>query len=177
MRTKLLVSAFHQIDHCLLVTEASFKLPTSYHHRYWPPYPDLRRLSKGRLKPCNALILVLILLATPTFADVAGTAAVIDGDTLEADGRRIRLHGIDAPESRQLCRLEGKTPLVAGVSRELCMKIARHECENFCGEDITSDQFESALAKLKSDQPRLVGVWWVFDFSPGELHRQLAAVE
>jgi endonuclease YncB( thermonuclease family) len=32
-----------------------------------------------------------------------GTASVVDGDTLEIHGTRIRLHGIDAPESAQLC--------------------------------------------------------------------------
>lgn len=32
-----------------------------------------------------------------------GVASVIDGDTLEIHGSRIRLHGIDAPESRQAC--------------------------------------------------------------------------
>ncbi|MDE0059352.1 MAG: thermonuclease family protein [Defluviicoccus sp.] len=31
-------------------------------------------------------------------------ARVIDGDTLEISGVRIRLHGIDAPEAKQLCR-------------------------------------------------------------------------
>ena len=31
---------------------------------------------------------------------VTGTPLVIDGDTLELEGTRIRLHGIDAPETR-----------------------------------------------------------------------------
>ena len=56
----------------------------------------------------RALTIALCLLATPALADVAGIPTVIDGDTLEVHGRRIRLHGIDAPESRQLCRLDGK---------------------------------------------------------------------
>lgn len=34
---------------------------------------------------------------------IAGAASVSDGDTLTVRGIRIRLHGIDAPESRQVC--------------------------------------------------------------------------
>jgi endonuclease YncB( thermonuclease family) len=49
-----------------------------------------------------------VLLATPALADMAGVASVIDGDTLEVRGQRIKLHEIDAPEGRQLCRLDGK---------------------------------------------------------------------
>lgn len=39
---------------------------------------------------------------------IVGRASVIDGDTIEIHGIRIRLHGIDAPESGQMCSAAGK---------------------------------------------------------------------
>ena len=48
--------------------------------------------------------LAILLSATPASAiELKGVASVIDGDTVEIRGTRIRLHGIDAPETRQLC--------------------------------------------------------------------------
>lgn len=41
-------------------------------------------------------------------AEISGRARVIDGDTLEIAGRRVRLFGIDAPEGRQHCTRDGK---------------------------------------------------------------------
>jgi len=55
----------------------------------------------------GALLALGILLATNLFAtadDLVGQASIIDGDTLEIHGKRIRLWGIDAPKSSQLCR-------------------------------------------------------------------------
>ncbi len=81
----------------------------------------------------RALTIALCLLATPARADVAGVASVIDGDTIEVHGQRIRLHGIDAPESRQLCRRDGK-PWQCGkdAANALADKIARRPvtCED-----------------------------------------------
>jgi endonuclease YncB( thermonuclease family) len=55
------------------------------------------------------MIATLTLLLSCNVAssdDLSGHASVIDGDTLEIHDTRIRLWGIDAPESSQLCRGE-----------------------------------------------------------------------
>src|ERR1700726_4527289 len=59
------------------------------------------------MTPEEALRAGACLFAPPAFADsLSGQASIIDGGTLEIHGTRIRLWGIDAPESSQLCRGE-----------------------------------------------------------------------
>jgi len=55
-------------------------------------------------------LLTLLCFSSPLMAQapqnetwIQGTAVVLDGDSIEIDGLRVRLFGIDAPETEQLC--------------------------------------------------------------------------
>jgi len=50
-----------------------------------------------------AAILVFFSALPVAGGEISGPPKVIDGDTVEVAGERIRLHGIDAPEMRQDC--------------------------------------------------------------------------
>jgi len=59
----------------------------------------------------SLLILATFAFVPPALAEtISGTASVIDGDTVEILGRRIRFNAMDAIESRQRCTLpDGKS--------------------------------------------------------------------
>jgi endonuclease YncB( thermonuclease family) len=44
-------------------------------------------------------------VAESSVGSIVGRPIVTDGDTLKINGQRIRMHGIDAPESRQTCEV------------------------------------------------------------------------
>ena len=56
-----------------------------------------------------AVFCIALAFAAPAQAEpserlvVQGQARAVDGDTIDVEGTRIRLHGIDAPETRQNC--------------------------------------------------------------------------
>lgn len=59
-----------------------------------------------------ALVLGIVLIATVWFSQLNqenfyGNFKVVDGDTLLSNGQKLRLIGIDAPEYRQKCQIEG----------------------------------------------------------------------
>ena len=70
--------------------------------------------------PSRVLILVVVAVSAepegvraqvafpPAAQIIIGQAGVVDGDTIEIHGTRIRLHGIDAPESGQTCEALGE---------------------------------------------------------------------
>jgi endonuclease YncB( thermonuclease family) len=65
--------------------------------------------SMRRFVECFCLTLLLLVSGSPSVAMVSqqvivGKASVVEGDTIEVGGQRIRLFGIDTPESSQLCK-------------------------------------------------------------------------
>jgi len=50
---------------------------------------------------------ILLFLSNYSFAKtIIGKAKVIDGDTIHIKNNKIRLHGIDAPETKQTCKID-----------------------------------------------------------------------
>jgi endonuclease YncB( thermonuclease family) len=73
-------------------------------------------------------VLILVITSNGLLADdLRGQASVIDGDTIEIHGTRVRLWGIDAPESTQLCRDDDSNLYQCGqrAANELDAYIAR----------------------------------------------------
>jgi endonuclease YncB( thermonuclease family) len=61
----------------------------------------------------------LLFFASPALATtVSGPAKIVDGDTLEIAGKRVRLFGIDAPEATQTCDRNGQTWACGQTSAE-----------------------------------------------------------
>lgn len=94
----------------------------------------------------KALILTFLLLSgAASAADLVGQASVIDGDTLDIHGTRIRLWGVDAPESNQLCRGADSSLYRCGAkaANELDIFIARRpvSCTS-----VSADQYGRTVA-------------------------------
>ncbi len=84
--------------------------------------------------------------------DIVGEAVVVDGDTLIVDGQRIRLHGIDAPESGQRCLVPGG---YIECGREATMDLANligHE-PVWC-KQMDVDRYDRIVAVCESDDFR-----------------------
>jgi endonuclease YncB( thermonuclease family) len=98
------------------------------------------------IKRLGPLLLFVLLSGGAIANDFVGQASVIDGDTLEIHGERIRLWGIDAPESSQLCRGEDSLPYRCGAqaANDLDAFIAQRPVDCM---PLSLDQYARTVAK------------------------------
>ena len=63
----------------------------------------------------RSFAIFILLLGNISFAgELVGVPAITDGDTLKIHGEKIRLDGIDAPESAQICLTSDNKPYPCG---------------------------------------------------------------
>ena len=90
-------------------------------------------------------------IPVPTSGTVHGTARVIDGDTLDVAGIRIRLEGIDAPETRQTCSRADGHPWSCGWAATRGLETLARTGEVTCA------------SKGHDKHGRMLGVCWTSD--------------
>ena len=105
-------------------------------------------------------VLLLLLATSPALAgEIQGRASVIDGDTLEIHGRRLRINGIDAPESRQSCGRADGTAYRCGQAAALALADRIGEAVVSC-QTHSADRYHRSLATCYVDGEDL-GRWMV----------------
>jgi endonuclease YncB( thermonuclease family) len=91
---------------------------------------------------------------------IAGPAYVIDGDTIDVAGTRVRLYGIDAPESSQTCMAANQSYRCGeSATRALANLVRGHQVE--C--DSTGlDQYRRTIARCRiADDKVNINAWMV----------------
>jgi endonuclease YncB( thermonuclease family) len=84
--------------------------------------PDLIHIEVAMFRSCGALRLSGIMLAALAMSAIPARAdGVIDGDTLEVEGQRMRLSGIDAFELGQTCLDAGGQPWHCGAAAKAAL--------------------------------------------------------
>lgn len=71
-------------------------------------------------------LIMLCVAACATYV-IEGDSRIIDGDTIKVGTEKIRLTGIDAPETAQTCKCNGK--------KTFCGKEATQALKDFIGDD------------------------------------------
>jgi endonuclease YncB( thermonuclease family) len=69
------------------------------------------------------LTLLILTLPSLALADTIGPARIVDGDTIHIGKTKIRLHGIDAPETKQECYRVGGSPYRCGEAATDALRV------------------------------------------------------
>ena len=97
-----------------------------------------KNVLKNEMKFLFSFIFLLSIICNVSFAD---NLRIIDGDTIELNGDRIRFAGIDTPEPKQICTLDNiEIP---------CGKLATGILKEKIGNEIVTCEREKKLDKYK----------------------------
>lgn len=111
----------------------------------------------------RAFIIPALLALSPinpvAVSRITGTAAVIDADTLEIHGQRIRLHAVDAPEAGQRCTLPDGSAWRCGRDAALALADRIGQAPVSC-EVLDRDRYGRAVARCIQHRTDL-GRWLV----------------
>ena len=111
------------------------------------------------------IAILIAVIPVSALAEITGPARVIDGDTLEIDGQRIRLHGIDAPEKFQTCwsrAAQGEFP---------CGRMAKQYLESW----IESSSEVRCVERGTDRYGRVLGVCTLIGLEELELNRRMVS--
>lgn len=99
---------------------------------------------------CAAALAVALASPHALARELAGEAQVIDGDTLEVAGERVRLYGIDAQETDQICTDGEGRPWACGVAAGEALRALTQGREVVCV--VTGrDRYKRALALCQAN--------------------------
>lgn len=114
-----------------------------------------------RLGAWGTSLIVAALLTTSTLAaeSIVGRASVTDGDTVVIRNTRIRLYGIDAPESAQVCEDANSQEYRCGQTAALALSDHIGEASVSC-EPRTTDRYGRTVAVCRKGTEDL-NAWMV----------------
>lgn len=103
-------------------TTTAVRDKNSLRHLWMPNHPGTKvRIANSVLALIISAMIMVAASAVRAQQSIVGIASVIDGDTIEVHGVRIRMHGIDAPESRQECSRADGTSWRCGQQAALAL--------------------------------------------------------
>ncbi len=137
VRSDLVWHALHGSGECFV--------PSQSHHRASRSRSSASLFRHRRSRFAVVAAVALTLAASPAAATtVFGQAKVVDGDTLEIAGKRIRLFGIDAPEATQTCDRQGEKWACGQASAERLHTLIGESTVTCSGDEI--DQYGRLVA-------------------------------
>jgi endonuclease YncB( thermonuclease family) len=101
-------------------------------------YPQVYRPTAAMPRPSAGMV-----------GAIAGHPRVIDGDTIDISGTRIRLHGIDAPELTQTCMIAGQPYRCGARSAQALADFMRGHVVGCIPVDV--DQYRRTIARCHTE--------------------------